>query len=431
MQGDPGGAVLTKTRVAAVLGAAALAAGATAPTAAGALRVEIDNRSERPDREVFVTLFCGDFAGTTPNCPQGGDGALANGKAITQNSPLRLSRIPGRAFVVPTPYTSGNIYVGFGRGIVQATPGRQSPPAATLPDPDTSTVPFGFAEFTAPAQNGADITAVDQFGIPMRLEIKRKNGSRVGTRGFVCDGNSTRKLLRAIPGSRRAEKTRGGRFLRMISPSKLGLPGTPRQAYPSLQSYINSLIGRRLSIRTGSAFGADVTFAGTVERVGGGTSITLTEVNGKAAPLTVPLTSQQIYGSNGPYSVGGTFLPGLVNDLHGEVYNRLVSGFAFGYWGGRYGNHVDDIAGTGWWRKPAFAAARRGRAPFTARAPQYSPYAAVIARASANQVYGHPFADALPNNPGALVNVPANATMKLVILPNQSKGRQPAFCTRP
>ena len=168
-----------------------------------------------------------------------------------------------------------------------------------------------------------------------------------------------------------------------------------------------------------------------MERVGGGTSITLTEVNGKAAPLTVPLTSQQIYGSNGPYSVGGTFLPGLVNDLHGEVYNRLVSGFAFGYWGGRYGNHVDDIAGTGWWRKPAFAAARRGRAPFTARAPQYSPYAAVIARASANQVYGHPFADALPNNPGALVNVPANATMKLVILPNQSKGRQPAFCTRP
>ncbi len=418
-------------RIAAIMGAALMvgAAGAVSPATA-ALRVEIDNRSERPDREVFITLFCGDFAGTTPACPDGGDGTLANGKKIAQNTPLRLSRIPGRAFVVPTPYTSGNIYVGFGRGIVQATPNR-APRAATLPDPDTGTVPYGFAEFTAPARNGADVTAVDQFGIPLKMEIRHENGRKVGTRGFVCDGNSTRKLLRAIPGSRGAERTRRGRFLRMISPSKLGIPGTPRQAYPSLQRYINSLIGKQLWIRTGASFGADVTFTGTVERVGSGTQVTLTEVHGRAAPMTVPLNSQQIYGSNGPYSVGGTFLPALVNDLHGAVYNRLVSGFAFGYWGGRYGNHVDDIDRGGWWRKPAFAAARKGKAPYTARAPQYSPYAAAIARASANQVYGHPFADALPNNPGALVNLPEGATMKLTILPNESKGRQPGFCKRP
>lgn len=420
-----------RTKLAAAVAAtAAMGMAVGAGPAAATLRVEIDNRSERPDREVFITLFCGAFAGSTPTCPAGGDGTLANGKPIGQNTPTRLSRIPGRAFVVPTPYTSGNIYVGFGRGIVQATPNR-TPRAATLPDPDKSTVPFGFAEFTAPAQNGADVTAVDQFGIPLRIEINRKNGRRVGTRGFVCDGNSTRKLLRAIPGSRKAEKKHRGRFLRMISPSKLGIPGTPRQAYPSLQRYINSLVGKQLTIRTGAAFGADVTFTGAVERVGGRTSITLTEVNGKAAPMAVPLNSQQIYGSNGPYSVGGVLLPALANDLHGEVYNRLVSGFAFGYWGGKYGNHVDDIARSGWWRKPAFAAARRGRAPYTARAPQYSPYAAAIARASGNQVYGHPFADALPDNPGALVNVPPDATMKLVILPNDSKKRQPRFCQAP
>ena len=63
-----------------------------------------------------------------------------------------------------------------------------------------------------------------------------------------------------------------------------------------------------------------------------------------------------IYSVDGPYEWGGQTHLVSENDVYAAIYRDLISGFAWGYWGGRYG---DDSAR--WSGKPPFAAARERR----------------------------------------------------------------------
>ena len=335
---------------------------------------------------------------------------------LPQNTPVALSTLPSSIPIQET-FPAGILLIGYGAGVAQ-----NAPNPASSNDPNTSTTRYGFVEFTAPGV--ADNTYIDQFGVPTRVDTFDAAGQPVDTRAPVCNADSIRRQLLEIPGA--AEK-RGpsGEFLRVVGPSKLGVSPLFPQTYPSLDPYVASLEGQTLSVTTLFVGGNVATYSGVVQ----GGAITLSGTMtappvGGAQPIAIPLTSDGIYGANGPYTVGAGPATTLQNDVYGQIYNRVVSGFGLGYWGGRYGNALDDRPGTptpGWWGQEAFAAARTAPAPF----PAYSAYAAVIARTA--QAYGFPFSDSLPFNPQA--GLPAGGTLRVTILNDQAP--EPSSCDPP
>jgi hypothetical protein len=381
----------------AALGAAgllALAAGADAMT------LEVVNQSGVPDDQVYVTLDSGNSP--PPAFPA----------QLPANTPVPLSSLPGQITVSDT-FPAGILLIGYGNGIQQ-----NSPNPANSNDPNVSTTRYGFVEFTA--SGVADNTYIDQYGIPTRIDTFDSIGAPIATRAPVCDTGSIAYQLEQIPGAA-VRRAPAGHFLRVVGPSKLGEPSFP-QTYPSLDAYVASLEGQTLSVTTDFNATTVATYSGTVS--GGSITLTGTLSNpaGPGDPITIPLGTDDIYRAAGPYTQGATVVNGVNNDVYGQIYNRVISGFGLGYWGGRYGNTVDDRTGApspGWWKQPAFDQARTSPAPF----PAYSQYAAVIAKTA--QAYGFPFSDSLPFNPQA--NLPAGATLRVTILPDQFAD-DPATC---
>ena len=115
-----------------------------------------------------------------------------------------------------------------------------------------------------------------------------------------------------------------------------------------------------------------------------------------------------VYTVDGPYTWGGATHHVGDNDVYAVLYRDLISGFAWGYWGGKYGN--DSRA---WQGKPPFAAARKTKTGYST----YNEYAAVIYKYS--NAYGFSFSDTGPKK----VQLPLDgaATLQITILPDGKK----------
>ncbi len=126
-------------------------------------------------------------------------------------------------------------------------------------------------------------------------------------------------------------------------------------------------------------------------------------------PVTVAVAGSSlpraIYTVDGPFTVGGQPAHVSDNNVYSVIYRDLLSGFAAGYMGGRYGN-----GSANWVGKPPFAAARATSTPYTT----YNEYAAVIYKYS--NAYGFSFSDTLPKK----VQLPLDgaATLRITILPD-------------
>lgn len=107
---------------------------------------------------------------------------------------------------------------------------------------------------------------------------------------------------------------------------------------------------------------------------------------------------------NGPYSWGGSTHHVADNGVYAVIYRDLISGYAWGYWGGRYGN--DNAK---WQGKPPFAAARLSPAPYAT----FNRYADVIYRYS--NAYGFSFSDTGPKK--VVVSLEQAKTLRIVIPP--------------
>ena len=368
--------------VCAVGAAAALAA------PAAAIEVEVVNRSERPDRQVHLTLTGGSSS----------DGTL------TENVPTRLSNIPRRSFELGS-ISAARIYVAYGGGVRQGV------------SPVTSRRRYDKVELTNPGD--VNLTSVDFFGIPFKIVTRSKDGRALQTRRFRCDARSITAHLTRIPGARRAVKRHRGRFLRVLSPNH------KPQAYPPLAPYVRSLRGKELRIRD-TFEGTPVTRYDYRARVRPDGSIVAEgtlRVEGSAPTagqrVVLPggrALTWSIYTANGPFTVGGESWDVARNDVYAAIYRDLISGFAFGYWGGRYGN---DSAR--WKGRQPFGPARRGsRARFAA----FDEYSAVINRLS--DAYGYPFSDVGPKKVLAPLNA-RTAKLEITILPDRER-RRPREC---
>jgi len=338
--------------------AAALSTLLLAPPAS-ALQFEIVNESGREDDEVFVTV-------------------VANGAydvpGVAEDEPRKLSEIPGGAMTIDQ-LISGRVYISYGAGVQEGVP-------------FDSPTRFDWAEMTVTpaAEDVANLTAVDQFAIGMRLDTLDGSGGLLETVG-AANSETIFAALQEIPGGPQATvRDPGGDILRVLSP----LHST---AYPDLGDYVRSMAGETIALRT-AFFGTPFTttqYSGTFAADGSIVLHGTTNPSGGAPPQIAigggALIEDVYTGGNTP------------NDVEGAIRRDLLAGFSAGFWNGRYGNDalsfchdpIVDAQGSycpHGFNQPAFGDARLSLSPF----PTCEQYAAVINQHS--DVYGNPYSDA-------------------------------------
>ncbi len=363
---------------------AAVAALLALPASASALQLHIVNESGRPDSEVFVDV-------------SGGENEL---EGIAENHPKALSAIPGQEVAIKK-LISGRVYISYGAPVEEGV---------TVQSPTR----FDWAELTVTPkpEDAANLTAVNQFGIGMRLTTLGAGGEALESVGSTY-ANTIFDALQGIPGGPQSTvRAANGEILRVLSPDNTA------SAYPPLTEYVKSMAGQTITLHT-AFFGTLFTTSEYSGTFGSNGSVTLTgtmnEGSGDVAapPIVVPGQEliEDIYtGGTGP------------NNLERAVRRDLYSAFSIGLWGGRYGNDAlsfctnPNTTAQGTWCPtgfdvPAFAEARTSPAPF----PAYEQYAAVINQYS--DVYGNPYSDA-SKKVQVTLDQPHVKTLQLSILPD-------------
>jgi len=343
----------TRTFLGAVASTVVLLLGA--PIASADLIVQLVNSSGQPPGDIYVMLSGGSSI----------DGQLKN------EVPVKFSAIKGRQFKLGS--FSGRIYFSYGSPVTSA-------------EPPTWPTRYDKVEVTYPGV--ANLTAVDFFGIPFSLRAENSSGKSLGRLKWNATTQQVEDALLAIPGAQRAlVKSHAGGFARILSPQ------LSPSSYPSLKRYFDSLNGVRLTER-GSFFGNPLqtfTYAGPF---GGSGQTTLTGTiaqppgpgkPGQALSVGGSTLPSAVYTVDGPYMWGGRIHHVGDNDVYAVIYRDLISGFAWGYWGGKYGN---DSAN--WEGKPPFADARKTPTSYAT----YNQYAAVVYKYSS--AYGFSFSDTGP-----------------------------------
>lgn len=360
--------------------------------AAQALQFEIVNESEREDDEVFVTV-------------------VANGAydvpGVAENTPTKLSEL-GDTITI-NHLVSGRVYISYGAGVEEGVP-------------FNSPTRFDWAEMTVTpvAEDVANLTAVDQFAIGMRLDTLDGSGEELESVG-AANSDTIFAALQEIPGGPEATVHDGaGNILRVLSPLH-------SSAYPNLGEYVRSLAGETISLHT-AFFGTPFTtthYSGTFAADG---SIVLNGTTNPlgAAPPQIALSGAELIEDI--YTGGNT-----PNDVEGAIRRDLLAAFSSGFWNGRYGNDalsfcsdpIVDAQGSycpHGFNQPGFGDARSALSTF----PTCEQYAAVINQHS--DVYGNPYSDASKKVAVAL-DQPGDggevATLRLTILPD-SGDAQPA-----
>jgi hypothetical protein len=361
---------------------------ASAAQAGQPLEFEIVNESGRSNEEVFITVAPG--AGAAYNVP-----------GIPQDEPVKLSDIAAGKFNIEE-LVSGRVFVSYGAGV-------------HLGEVLTSPTRFDWAELTYKGEPGdvANLTAVDQIGIGMKLESVNSSGATLETLG---DANSDTifNALQQIPGGPQSTIRNGkGEIIRVLSPAH-------SSAYPQLGEYVRSLAGQTLTLHTGlfqSPFGVSEYHAaiapdGTITLTGNyEAESALTE----PPPSTITLPAAQVLNE--------IYAPTTqANNFEAAIKRDLYAGFNTGLWGGKYGNNAigfcdnaqpklhGEICPEGF-NVPSFGESRTTFPPFAT----CDQYAAVINQYSDS--YGAAYSDASKKVTVSL-NPAQTTKLRLTILPD-------------
>jgi len=333
-----------------------------------------------------------------------------NASFLQNNVPVKLSTVPevnGTRQIEVDQLVAGRLYVSYGAGVNFAVP---------LHSPTR----FDWTEFTVTPSpsDAANLTRVDMFGIPMRLDTLDTSGNVLETLS-EANADAIFDALRAIPGGPSAV-VRGANkeIVRILSPTRA-------DDYPSLAHYVKSMSGQTVTLQ-GRFFGAPQavwSYSGTFDDRGSTTLNGSTNPPGQAPP-TIRVDGAQLIDDI--YTGGNT-----PNSAEGAIYRDLLAGFATGLRGGTYGNDdlgfctnpVSDPLGS-WcptgFNKPAFGDARLAPAGYAT----CEQYAAVINQLS--DAYGNPYSDAAkpvqislrqPGDGGPV------AALRLTILPDSGNSR--------
>jgi len=363
------------------------------------ITVKIVNNSSVDSCNVYVLL--------THDSSCGGDAV----NVISFDTPTQLSTIPNGEFTT-TQLTSGRLIFSY------------YGPVFSNQEPNIPSVRYDKVELTYPG--AANLTAVDFFGIPFKLQSLDSNNNVLQTLAYYTSTNTLVPLLTALapntvvqttcpatPGCTSGTPCTTGSFARVLSPSKI-----ITNNYPSMQSYVSSVAGQTVTI-AGTYEGNipptpnTYTYTGTFCQDG---SITLSGTMTFGTPKTLKVDcstlAAAIYTINGSYTVDNNQGHVSDNDVYAAIYRDLVSGFGFGYVGGKYGTNSNAWYGTTPYNPP-YACARSSPSDL-----YFNQYASVIAANS--DAYGFPFSDVNQH-----VQVGLNAggtgpvdTLRITILPD-------------
>ena len=343
---------------------ATLALPAAAQAADPTLELKIENQSTVPDSEVWITVYT--------NKPP----ADFEVPGFENDVPRTLESI-GHTLTIEK-LVAGRVYVAYG------------PSGVTHSVDFHSQTRFDWIEltYTPSTSDVANLTAVEQFGIGMRLNTYGTSGEPLEELSSA-NADTIFDALQGIPGGPEATVRNGsGEILRVLSPLQ-------SDAYPDLGEYVRSMAGQTIHLHStfsGENSGEFTTseYSGTFQADG---SIML-EGEAKGTDPTAETISMP-----GPELIEDVYTGrGTPNNFKGAVEHDVLVGFMAGYWDGKYGDDAIDFCDnpntsgaqpycpTGF-NQPAFAAARLGPSPF----PTYEQYAAVINQYA--DMYGNPYSD--------------------------------------
>jgi hypothetical protein len=373
----------------------AIAAAMLLPAGASALELQIVDKSGHEPEDVYVTVA--------------GQAGTYDVPGMVNDEPKKLSEIPGQKLTIEK-LIAGRVYISYGTGVQEGVP-------------FDSPTRFDWAELTVTPASAdvANLTAVDQFGIGMRLDTYGPSEEHLD---WLGDANSDTifEALQRIPGGPQATVKDGSDIVRVVSPNKAP------NAYPDLGDYVRSMSGRTITLHTaffGSPF-VTSEYTGTFAADG---SIALSGASNPAgqAPATIPVAGDglidDVYtGANTP------------NNLQGAIRRDLLAGFSTGLWGGRYGNDAlsfcsnPQTTAQGSWcpngfNQPAFGDARLELSPYAT----CEQYAAVINQYA--DAYGNPYSDASKKVTVGLdqpVSGGSVKTLKLTVLPDSGDAQPKA-----
>jgi len=376
------------------------------------MTLEIVNNSGKLDSEVFAYL---QGSGSSTFASTALDSLTPGSGAHTYTYPVSA-------------ISNGRLYISYGSSL----PGS--------PSPTTSTTRYDFIELTFPG-GSADLSSVDQFGIPLQIETFDTNGRLMQKLTYYASRNTLVNDLLGIVSSNSSESIYPGNaiittdgmtlapnwsnFARILGPNQTVTPGytnpdpSKGPPYPDLTNYVTAAEGTTFTISgvyQGNVDPNPTTFNYTGTYNAGMNAFVF---NGTAATTKYPANSQlvipvsglpdAIYSVDGTYTVGGAAAQVSDNDVYAAMYRDFVSGFDFGYVGGKYGNNSSV-----WYSNapfnPPFAAAR------SAADNLFNQYGAIIYDNSDS--YGFPFGDLLGSGQAVLASLSDAATLRVTILPD-------------
>lgn len=324
-----------------------------------ALTFHINNQSNENSGDVYVTVA--------------GNSGSYDVPGMTNDVPKKLSGIPNEEITINT-LVSGRIYISYNNGVTSSVP-------------FDSKTRFDWAELTVTPSSTdvANLTAVDQFGIGMRLTTKNGNQEleSIGT----ANASTIFKALQEIPGGLKSTvRNTEGEIIRVLSPLH-------SDAYPLLTDYVQSMEGTTVVLNT-AFFGTPFVLSqyfGTFDE-DGKVHLEGTSSPSNQAPEQFTITGDTLIDSI--YTGVGT-----PNTLEGTLTRDLLAGFNTGLWDSKYGNNslnfcddaISEIEGS-WcpngFNEPNFGDARIGLESYAT----CNQYAATINKYSDS--YGSPYSDA-------------------------------------
>ncbi len=428
------------------------------------LRLEIVDDTGRDDVHVLFRANDNDSNGISPSSLTVADGTG------TVDATL-LSSLPAASSTVVSPYTGKTLTPrlvtvdSIDSGVLNVSYGPlQSTAATPAPSPATSTTRFDQMEFTfIPGQDSvANLTSIDQFAIPLQLELFASAppaGEPIDARYVYLSTEDLRALFDArgldevIYGVKDGELVNpmdaDSTFVRLLGPQQVvQLPdaGNSPAPYSSFGPYLASLHDST----TDTSFSVDgtadnVTYAYTATlgspaadnyeiRMTGTTTgalpvLTYTETNSQGqketktvqlpsnAEVTVKLPADRldfnIYGSpldSASYAIAGVPAAAVdqnSNTTYSAMVRDVLSALNFGFVGGTEGSGTAD-----WFSEVV------PEAPFGAARPSadgyYNPWAALFYNHS--DAYGFAFSDR--NLPSPAVSLEDGYTLRVTILPD-------------
>jgi hypothetical protein len=343
---------------------------------------------------------------------------------------------------------SGSIYFTYRTPFIFTNALQPSPP----PDSAGNAYRYDYAELsisdTNAANNAMDVTYVDKFGIPLQLEWFHGTNLVAGSYVYastktLADLFASNNLAAAVFSLNASNISSGWQytgpdsytnFARILAPQKVSGTSTSVAPYPSINGYLNSLVGKPFALNGASPQAGFyyVGYQASVATNASGWVFTLTYdsnnvpafdsalITGVQYTNTLSFTvsnsnaSQYIYGAPvGPnlYSVNGS----LVTSDTGGTYpvetwmiGDVLSAINYGFWNGNYGNNSEQWYSEVEWTSFPFGWAR------PTDDGNYNLYAALIYYNS--DPYSFAFSERI--TPDVLL-APANGdTVRITILPD-------------